>query len=192
MKTDMKIEPGKEKYEQIIAIFLFCIGVLIIGGIRFKANIILLFLICIMLCIVFMRHYIAVGRTIIMDHEGCIVIFGRYYKKYRWDELIVKRLERRFVDDHKITVFSKMKIAVFAPHKIYKYYKNYKKGQWKASTYCMTWHPLSIIFVRLVSDIELEKVKSEKKYDNYLSYVVSERIFLEKLDGWDVKLEDLT
>lgn len=192
MKTDMKIEPGEEKYQQIIALFLFCIAVLFIGGIRFKANIILLFFICIILCIVFMRHFIAVGRTIIMDQEGCTVIFGRYYKKYRWDELIVKRLEWFRGDGHKFGVYSKMKIAVFAPHKIYKYYKNYKKGQWSASGYCMAWHPLSIIYVRLVSDIELEKVKSEKKFDNYLSYVVEERTFLEKLDGWDVELEDLT
>lgn len=192
MEKDMKIEPGEEKYQQIIALLLTCIAVLFIGGIRFKANIILLFFTCIILSIVFMRHFIAVGRTIIMDQEGCTVVLGRYHKKYKWDELVVKRIEWFKGDGHKHCVYSKMKIAVFAPHKIYKYHENYKKGQWSASDYCMVWHPLSVIYVHLVSDVELAKVKSEKKIDNYLSYIAEERTFLKNLDGWNVKLEDLT
>ena len=122
------------------------------------------------------RQWMAIDRTIVMNKHGCEVIFLWYKKKYKWNELELK----------KIVYFKNawgnrnqyIKGAIF-----------YKKNKLnfhgiKPMNYCVVFRPCSLICVNFLLENE---PKGGYLYPH--TYAVDEKIFLEKMDEWNVKME---
>ena len=49
--------------------------------------------VCILICGMVIRRWIADGKTIIMSKEGCTISFWHYQRTYKWQEFKIKALE---------------------------------------------------------------------------------------------------
>lgn len=187
----MKLSPGEGVYPLLIIMIMFCVTTLIMGT-HFHAPLLLLIMVCVLECVYFLYHLVAVGRTIYLDEDGCIVTFGKYQKRYKWEEFIVKRVELYRGTEYRYSVYNKVKIVVLSPHKIYRYHKTYKKGQWTAPAYCAARYPFSMVYIYMISERNLKKAQLDKKVCDLSGYEVEEDMFLQKLKEWNIELEDLT
>lgn len=169
-----------------------------------------LFATCGVLLIVLCNR-IATGRTIIMDKEGCTVLFGRYRKHYYWNELILKR----YVFDYSglgdeirrsgIGIMYREGI-IFSKHKA-------KQLKWMSTyTYCYFMKPLSSIFVYFyplgISDghgdhrSQMEAYRERTGKSPFFTpvgvtrkqevYPADKAEFLRYMDLWDIEIEGLS
>ena len=142
----MKLSPGEGVYPLIIIMIMFTLTTLMMG-IYYHVPLLLLIIVCVLESVFFLYHLVAVGRTIYLNEDGCIVTFGKYQKRYKWEDFIVKRVELYRGTEYRYSVYNKVKIVVLSPHKIYQYNKTYKKGQWTAPAYCAARHPFSMVYI---------------------------------------------
>lgn len=152
---------------------------------------------------------IATGRTIIMDKEGCTVLFGRYRKHYYWNELILKRyvFDYSGLGDrlHGIEIMYREGV-IFSKHKA-------KQLKWMSTyTYCYYIRPLSSIFVYFyplgISDghgdhrSQMEAYRERTGKSPFFTpvgvtrkqevYPVDKAEFLRYMDLWDIEIEGLS
>lgn len=86
-------------------------------------------------------HYVAIGRTIIMDERGCRIILGGYSKEYTWHEISIKRLEPPCLG---LRNPYHLGSAFFSITQV-------NKPTWlDPSLYCTFCHPLSCFFVYFI------------------------------------------
>lgn len=119
-------------------------------------------------------HYIAIGRTIIMDERGCKIVLGRFSKEYAWDEICIKRLE----PDHLGLRNSYHLGGAFFS------IKRVSKPDWlDPSLYCTLCHPLSCFFVYFVKDDP-----NSSRVDTPGIYEAEKHSFVEQLQRWGINL----
>lgn len=126
---------------------------------------------------------IAAGRTFVMEEQGVTVSLWRFRKTYRWEELQTKRIE-----EYAALTFGRAngncpyhKGAYFAPYPV-------RKPRWIGRLMYATFHPWRFIYVNFYVP--------PPKYPGWLfkdwrgrSYEVKEEEFLEKMNRWQVELE---
>lgn len=139
----MVIKSGKKAMELVIIIFVCSVFVTLMFA--FVAEILTEALTLGSIYMgIYVLMYIALGRTIIMDENGCEVCLGKYKKMYLWDELQVKRVE-----DYRYTLSYKypyLSGVIFSPRKIY-------KPRWLDPVlYNAFVHPLSFFYVYFPND----------------------------------------
>ena len=121
---------------------------------------------------------ISTGRTFILDESGCTIRFWKFQKKYTWDQLKTKRIEK-FDSPPIITgAFSCYYLteAVLCPHKIH------KPKFVRPSTYGII-HPFSCVYINfnLCND----------KWQRGRYYEAEEAVFREKMKQWGIELEEI-
>lgn len=152
---------------------------------------------------------IATGRTIIMDKEGCTVLFGRYRKQYRWNELNVKKYIFSYSGlgdrPHGIGIMYREGV-VFLKHRT-------KLLKWMSTyTYCYDVRPLSSIFVYFyplgINDghgdhrSQMEAYRERTGKSPFFTpvgvtrkqevYPADKAEFLRYMDLWDIEIEGLS
>ena len=120
-------------------------------------------------------------RTLIMDEEGCTVKILFIKKKYHWDELKVKRIEK-YMHKYGYKSLPYNGCAVFSKRKIR------KPKRMHPADYSMLVHPFSFFYVCFHSDKPLQKWVSYYPPD----YEVDEDEFRELMKKWNVELEEET
>lgn len=124
-------------------------------------------------------YIIFLGRTFILDEEGCTVCFFRYRKKYRWDELEVKRIQNYLYS-----------FGQLAPHTgcvVLSPLSSCRSVKTDPMNYGLR-HPLTFIFLQFRKEVTLKE-----KIDYYPGarvYPVDEAEFREKMKLWNVELEE--
>lgn len=130
-------------------------------------------------CVQLIRHWVAFGRIITLNEEGCSIQFLCWKRTYLWSVLKTKRVEYTadcwgHEDGYTWSViFSK------------KYIKRPMKL--KPLTYGVYLHPFSFVFLHF--DFELPNKKGRMK-DRDNIYIVDEERFREKMREWNVSLEE--
>ncbi len=175
----MVIKSGKEN---IIGLSIFFISItgMFISGI-YEVGVFYSGFVCFYPFLLFFKAWISIGRTFTMDEEGCTVCFLWYKKKYRWENLYIKRIEHYYNipgDQHHYYTDA----AVFSVHAIH------KPKWWHAYSYSWHVHPFSFFFVYFPLAPDIRK-KVGKPLGGTI-YEVNEEMFLEKLKSWNVELED--
>ena len=166
-------------YPFLCGFYIFCVVLLFLlyvygCGTPFEIALLFNFPVCVLGIPIFISY----GRTFIMDENGCTVCFWKYHKKYIWEELHTKRIEKHHLPsllDGRYS-YPYLTEVVFSPHKIRK--PRFIRG----ATYCLL-HPLSCIYVNF-----------SPKNQNYSSgryYEVDEAIFRQKMSEWNVALEEM-
>ena len=129
-------------------------------------------------------YWLATGRTFVFDAEGITVRLGFYSRRYRWEDLKTKRIERYrvqnwyFEETEAYTGWAEFSV------------KEIRRPRWQLpEKYSTRRHPLSYIFVHFPS----EKFESCVKYSRRFApcYVTDEQEFLSKMQEWGVELERL-
>ena len=130
------------------------------------------------------RYWVATGRTIIMDSEGCTIQFLWYRKCYTWDQLKTKRFA-----DYKHSLGYKASYiagAEFSPNMV-------RKPKWlKPVEYCALIHPVSFFFVTFKPADDL--LKNARQYPSTTQfpciYMVDEMAFRDKMKEWNIQLQE--
>lgn len=117
------------------------------------------------------------GRTLVMDQEGCTVIFGAFHKRYLWSDLQTRRLEyfTRTGESSRGVVFAKKHIRSM----------NYEDPGKDAL--------LKMFSVSFYVSFDIDDAERINKYElipvpKY--YKVDEKEFLTKMHEWGVKIEN--
>lgn len=172
----MKIKSSKEYYG-IIGLLFCCIVAVFYLVLRIADDFRFSSVVMILLSIIVFRYWISVGRTLIMDSEGCTVQFLWFHRNYKWE-----KLETKCVEDYSNSCGYRdpyIAGALFSEKRI-------KKPRWlKPAIYSMLVHPFSCFFVYFDPDIQY------KKWDYRCPdiYVVDEGEFRNKMQAWSVELE---
>lgn len=124
---------------------------------------------------IFIRYWIATGRTFIMSKEGCIVKFLWYQKEYKWDDFQVKAIED-FSKAHR-QMSSTERGAIFSKRPIH------KPWWWEPAVYSINLHPLSFVFVDFIPP---RKLPGEIGI-----YEIEEEVFVAKMKEWGIELEEI-
>jgi len=125
-------------------------------------------------------YWMATGRTIIMDQMGCTVVFGKYRKCYRWDELKVKQ----YVDCRKCLGYGRQPYQSGAEFSI----KEVKRPKWmQLGAYCQYFHPLTYIYVYFRP--RPENYPWIMKLNPPFCYPVDELEFRKKMIEWGVDMD---
>lgn len=172
----MIIKSEKGNMEQIVIMFGCIAAFIILMAVGVKCSMGFLFACAFILLFGAMRYWIATGRTLIMDEEGCTVCFGWYRKKYKWDELKVKRMEDyRNAFGHRSPY---TKGVIFSPYTIH-------KPKWlKPDEYSKYVRPFTFFFVYFPPE-------KRTRANGPALYTIDEVVFLEKMKIWNVKLENI-
>ena len=120
---------------------------------------------------------ISSGRTIVMDESGCTVHFWIFQKKYKWEQLKTKRIEKYTSPPMFNGLFRCYYLteAMFCPHKA-------RKPKFiRPSTYVIL-HPFSCIYVNMHPSVGI--------WQRGRSYEVDETVFYEKMNQWGINLEE--
>ena len=134
--------------------------------------------VAIIFALVSFRYAQVFGKKICIDEKGCYVQFLWYRKQYAWEELTVKRVERYSLlsGGHRINHKSG---CVFSAHPIH-------KPKWmNPVAYCFCCRPMSVFFVLF----EYEREKDFFQTFPYI-YEVSETEFREKIQQWNIQLQE--
>ena len=181
------------KYSDDVKFQVFGIGfsivlVIILFILKFYQNLNLsekIFLISsfVFLIIFYIKCAISIGRTIILNENGCTITFLKYKKTYGWDKFCVKRLESY---REPITVIPR---GSFKWNGVILYSHNtIKPKNFNPELYSLFFaiFPFSYIFISLVP------TKVEKYHASYarLKFQVNEDNFLSKMREWNVEIED--
>lgn len=177
LRGDSLIVQRDEHYKfKAICLLVVCFTVVLIYVIGFNTSFATALLINSPIFIVLIPALIAEGRTFLLDKDGCTVCFGKYRKKYLWNELKTKRIEEHDLPTMLRGRFSPpyLKEAIFSPFKIH------KPKMIRANVYCL-FHPFSCIYINFAL--------KDVKYENGRHYEVDEEEFIEKMNQWSVTLE---
>lgn len=138
----MTITRDKE-YKLIFGVYVFSVvSILFIYLYEFNMSISRALLMNSPVVILMLLALISTGRTFILDESGCTIRFWKFQKKYTWDQLKTKRIEK-FDSPPIITgAFSCYYLteAVLCPHKIH------KPKFVRPSTYGII-HPFSCVYI---------------------------------------------
>lgn len=173
----MLIERDKDYKFVFFVYVLFSIFLLLLCVYGFDISIDLALLINSPVYLIIILGLISTGRTFIMDEDGCTVHFGKYRKKYTWNELTTKRIEKHNLPSMLAGRFScpYLDEAIFSPYKIHKP-KVIRVGLYSI------FHPFSCIFVNFSLGNE--------DWQRGRYYEVEENIFREKMKEWGVELDE--
>lgn len=161
-------------YKLYVAIYSFAfIGILFLYVYGFGLSIWVAVLINSPAILIAILGLISYGRTFILSEEGCTICFWNYRKKYSWDELKTKRIERYYIPD----IFGGTvscpytEVAVIAPYVIH------KPKFIRASLYsCL--HPLSCIYINFAL--------SKGNYETGRYYEIDKEIFQQRMNEWNI------
>lgn len=171
----MVIKSEKGNKESVVIMFSCIAGFIILMAVNVKCNMGYLLACTFILFFGAMRYWIATGRTLIMNEDGCTVCFGWYKKKYKWDELKVKRME-----DYRNAFGYRSpytKGVIFSPNIIH-------KPKWlKPEEYSIHVHPITFFFVYFPP-------AKRTRANGPALYTVDEEVFREKMKIWNVELEN--
>lgn len=172
----MVIERDKDYKIYVVAYVIASIVLLLLYIYGFNTSIGFAFLINIPVFLISILGSIAIGRTFIMDEEGCTVCFWKYRKKYAWEELKTRKIEEHHLPSMFRGRYScpYLKEAIFAPHKIR------KPKVIRAQLYSL-FHPLSCVYI----NFSIGDVPYHGRY-----YEVDEVTFRQKMKEWGVDLEE--
>ena len=121
-----------------------------------------------------MLEWIQMSKTIIMNSDGCIVKLWKIHKTYTWEEIKIKRIEKFYLKN-----VGSIEGIVFCKHSIF-------KPKWVYPGNFAFLSPfLSYFFVCFN-----EENDGKKKLTGVHSYVVNKDEFVEKMNLWNVELED--
>lgn len=117
---------------------------------------------------------IARGRRFIIEEEGCTVCFWKYRKKYKWEELRTKRIEKHNIPSmfKGRSCYPYLEDVILSPKIIH------KPKIMRAEGYSI-FHPFTCIFLHFTP-------KTESKLIRY--YEVDEEEFLYKMAQWGIEL----
>lgn len=163
--------------------------------------------------IITLRAYIAFGRELVMNKEGCRVGLWKIQRFYKWDEIRVKSYEnyKDMIYDTPRSLKRGYEEGIFFS------LKKVKKPKWMApKTYCCWRRPWSAFFVNFYPggiNADLEALQNEKgviDWAQYLektkkkltmrkamseiqrepeNYPVDKELFLHYMDLWGVEIE---
>lgn len=178
----MIIKPGKDTLFSIPAIIVSTIMIIIVFVKQeFETKYIILMGSIMLYATI--THWIAFGKTIILDEEGYRIKLWKIEKYYRWDEIKTKRIEG-FMEGSGVRYYkpirSVLKGAVFSKNKIY------KAGRGNAERYCSYIHPFSVCYFYLVPG----KAKEFTRMKEEIGYVVAEEEFIELMERGNINFED--
>ena len=118
-----------------------------------------------------LRYATTVGKIVILDSEGCTILFLFYRKKYLWNEFTVKKLE-----NFQGAYSYKQQPGTGAIFSIRSLRRPKRMGP---SEFCMLTSPLSSFFVCFSI--------GDARYPN--SYTVDKTTFLDTLSRWGIELD---
>lgn len=166
---------GYKQVKELVNIGIIGMIVLFIAEwIEFK-SFILAFLNAVFLAIVIFRTWVALGRTIVLNHEGIEVSFLNYRKKYLWEDLQTKQL----IDYRNAygSCYPYEKGVLFSK-------KYLLRPRWLSlDSYADTFHPWHAIYINFYSGKDLGNVSSNR-------YLVDEKEFMAKMQEWGIELEE--
>ena len=129
--------------------------------------------------IILVRYWISIGRTLIMNEEGCTVKFFWYSRTYSWSELETKQIE-----DYTHSYGGRQPYKAGAIF----YHKQTKKPSWlPPDGWSVFLHPFSFVFVLFNPHVEY---KAAVAYPYPDAYLVEETEFRKKMAEWNVELKD--
>lgn len=119
---------------------------------------------------------VSYGRTFVFDENGCTVCFGIYRKKYSWNELKTKKIERYYGPDILGGIVScpYMEVAIMAPYVI-------RKPRFIRAPLYSCLHPLSCIYINFAL--------KEGNYETGRYYEIDKEIFLQQMNAWSINWE---
>ena len=151
-ESETLIIKSKNGYVSMIALIMCCILGFFVILMNEKASICFSSIFCMILLLIALRYWIATGRTLIMDKNGCRVSFLWYKKAYSWNELTKYTetyeniISYRFLHDGGY-IFSTKPI---------------NKPKWMGPIeYCAIVHPFAVFFVCCTPP---ELTKAHKQY----------------------------
>jgi len=171
----MIIKPDKTRFCQIPLMIIMLI-VLVIVDMR-------LFPISIGMIIYIILDSIVTGKTIIMDRAGCSLKLFSYERKYKWEEVVVRRKEK-YSNNKRIYPHEEAMFFSVIP---------VKKPKWMGPLiYCCLRHPFRCFFVYLEEKETVDYIQSGKfmLHTGERFYVVEKEQFLGKLKEWDVNFTE--
>lgn len=180
----MVIRSSKE-YHVLVIILLCCITVLFFlllytgdcDGTHKTFSIVFPAVFALVLTILTVRYWISVGRTLILDAEGCTVQFLGIRRTYKWADLKTKRIE-----DYSHSLGHRQPYTAGAIF----YKKRASKPSWlMPAEYSMFVHPFSFFFVYF--DPRIQYKKWDYRCPNI--YVVEESVFRKTMADWKVELQ---
>lgn len=133
--------------------------------------------VCILICGMVIRRWIADGKTIIMSKEGCTISFWHYQRTYKWQEFKIKALEDFSHTYRDRTETSYKKGVVFSTCDICKLW-------WRSPQQYSISHPFSFICIYFVPE---RKISGQ-----YASYETEEELFMDKMKEWGIELEEIS
>lgn len=169
----MIIERDKN-YKLYFAFYIFaCISILLIYVLGCDVSIGLALLINSPAFVVIFLGLISTGRTFIMDEDGCTVCFWKFRKKYTWEELKTRKIE-------KYTLPSMLRGRLSCPYTKEAFAAPYQVRKPRAirSNLYSLFHPFSFIYINFSLDNE------DWKTGRY--YEVEEGIFVQKMKDWGI------
>lgn len=121
---------------------------------------------------------ISIGRTFILDETGCTVCFGKYFKKYTWDQLKTKVIVNYYIP----SMYSNSLYPPYVTEIFFVPYKMRKPKMIRAGLY-RVFHPWRCIFMYFIP-------KEDGDYPGRY-YEVDEQEFRTKMAQWGVELIEL-
>lgn len=170
----MIIKSDKKNMAIVVMLFCIVIALFVVFWFVFK-DILFSTIICIILFCFIFRYWIATGRTIIMNSEGCTITFLFYRKQYSWSELALKQ----YVDYSESIGY---KASCYGGAEFF-HKKNRRLKRLMPVEYSAFFHPLSFFFVLFYPQ---NMTWSEKQFPAV--YSVDEKTFRKRLHEWGVKL----
>lgn len=152
----MVIKSGKKAMELVIIVFVCSVFVTLMFAFVAESLTEALTLGSIYMGI-YVLMYIALGRTIIMDENGCEVCLGKYKKMYLWDELQVKRVE-----DYRYTLSYKYPYYLELYSHLVKFISPGGWIQFCITHLCIHFHFFMYIFQTMIRRVERIYVVDEK------------------------------
>lgn len=123
--------------------------------------------------------FLASGRTINLNQNGCEIKFLFVKKTYFWNELKVKKIENHSMI-FGFDIPSELTCAIFSK-------KKYFKPKFiSPSTYC-EFHPFNFSFIYL--NLIPRNYDAENLPTNYSAYPIDEQLFYSKMKEWNIEFE---
>ena len=169
----------RNKDYKVIALLYIVFVVLFLLILVFAMNLSvgLSFLFAMPFCILFILDLISTGRTFIMDEDGCTVCFWKYRKKYLWNELKTKRIEKHSIP----SIFKARYACPYLDEAIFSPFVIHKPRFMRAAGYSC-FHPVSCIYVHF-------RVGTDN-WNLGRYYEIEETVFRQKMEDWGIEMEE--
>lgn len=172
------------KFMAYLGFILLLINELMLEKIN-KQDFLLLFLIFILFTIAairnFIKKYLYLSRTFILDENGCTIILGKYHKTYAWTKLYVQYCEMPLGRDDRFAQFPGSGILIST--------KPITQSPPEGPlSYSVKKHPVSSVFFRFtLKDTHQNKVPPVyKKGTTFHGYMVEKEPLLQILSNTNV------